>query len=77
VLELAARYDCDMVSGPPGFALALMVAGSAALFTLMVVKLWPNSSDAPERVGEKILRAWRRFSGIDDAAAPSDHSSPQ
>lgn len=55
-----------MMSGPPGFALALIVVGSAALLTLLFVTAWPKSSDAPERIGARILRTWHRFSGMDD-----------
>jgi hypothetical protein len=45
-----------------------MVAGSAAMLTLIVVKLWPKTSDAPERLARRTLRAWNRFAGTDDAA---------
>lgn len=64
-----------MVSGPSGFALALIVAGSAAVLTLILVKLWPKESDAPERIAAKMLQTWRRFTGIDDAAPPVNRST--
>ena len=56
-----------MVSGPPGFALALVIVGTAALLTLLFVQVWPKSSDLPERAAARFLRAWRRFTGFDDA----------
>jgi hypothetical protein len=45
-----------------------MVAGSAAMLTLIVVQLWPKMNDAPERLARSTLRAWNRFAGADDAA---------
>jgi hypothetical protein len=51
-----------------------MVAGTGALVTLIVVKLWPKNSDAPERLGTRILSAWRRLSGMDDPVVPSDRA---
>jgi hypothetical protein len=68
VAHSPSRYDEQMVSGPPGFVLALMVAGGAAMLTLIVVKLWPKTSDVPERLARRTLRAWNRFAGTNDAA---------
>ena len=51
---------------PQGVLLAAVVAGSAAIVTLIVAKLWPKNSNALEESSSKLLGRWRRFSGLAD-----------
>jgi hypothetical protein len=64
--EVAIEEQPRSMGTPQGVLLAAVVAGSAAIVTLIVAKLWPKNSDALEATSSKLLGRWRRFSGLDD-----------
>jgi hypothetical protein len=55
-----------MVSRGGLIVLTAMIGSAAAVLALLVAKLWPRESDALAAGSAKLLRRWRKFTGLDE-----------